>query len=143
MRNIQEQLLLTKNDYETIVAYLKNSFGTATFNRQDAEELGAELKKVTVVRKEELPSDVVRLNSVVTIRDEKAKKTMQVMLVTPDKADIKEKKISVLSPVGTALLGYRKGMKVRWQVPAGKKTFTILDVNDGFPESLSSLKTAL
>jgi regulator of nucleoside diphosphate kinase len=50
------------------------------------------------------------------------------MLVAPDKADIKEKRISVMSPIGTALIGFRKGQKVKWQVPAGKKTFTILEV---------------
>ena len=53
---------------------------------------------------------------------------MELMLVTPDKADIKEKRISVMAPIGTALIGFRKGQKVKWQVPAGKKTFTILEV---------------
>lgn len=133
MQAIKEQLLLTKNDYETIMTYVKNGTAAATFNRQDAEELAMELRKAKVVSKEDLPADVVRLNSLVTIRDEKIRKIMQVKLVTPDKADIKERKISVLSPVGTALIGYRQGAKVKWQVPAGKKTFTILDVSNAFP----------
>jgi len=132
MDNVREQLLLTKTDYETIRLYLKQNFRVASFNRQDAEELEGELKKARVVNQEELPQDVVRLNSAVTIKDEEMKKVMQVRLVTPDKADIKQRKISILSPVGTALIGYRKGMKVRWQVPAGKKTFIILDVDNSF-----------
>ena len=132
MQTVKEQLLLTKDDYETIIAHLKSSTGVATFNRQDAEELGAELRKAKLVSREELPADVVRLNSTVTIRDEIIKKVLQVKLVIPGKADIKQRMISVLSPVGTALIGYRKGMEVSWEVPAGKKTFTILEVNNSF-----------
>jgi regulator of nucleoside diphosphate kinase len=130
MQMVKEQLLLTKNDYETIMLYVKRGIAVANFNRHDADELAMELKKAKLVSKEELPADVVQLNSMVTIRDEKIKKVMQVKLVTPDKAAIKERKISVLSPVGIALIGYRKGAKISWQVPAGKKTFTILEVSN-------------
>ena len=55
------------------------------------------------------------------------------MLVTPDKADIKQRRISVMAPIGTALIGFRQGEKVKWQVPAGKKTFTIMEVINDFP----------
>jgi regulator of nucleoside diphosphate kinase len=130
MQLVKEQLLLTKNDYETIMLYVKRGIAVANFNQHDADELAMELKKAKLVSKEELPADVVQLNSVVTIRDEKIKKVMQVRLVTPDKAAIKERKISVLSPVGIALIGYRKGAKISWQVPAGRKTFTILEVSN-------------
>lgn len=133
MQAVKEQLLLTKNDYEVIMTYLKNGIAIANFNRHDADELASELRKAKLVANEELPEDVVRLNSLVTIRDEKIKKVMQLRLVTPDKADIKERKISVLSPVGTALIGYRKGNRVSWQVPAGEKTFTILEVSNTIP----------
>lgn len=133
MQSVKEQLLLTKADYDTIMAYLKNGMTVATFNRHDAEELEMELKKAKVVGKEELPVDVVQLNSVVTIRDEKTTRVMIIKLVTPDKANIRERKISVLSPVGTALIGYRQGAKVSWQVPAGTKIFTILEVSNAVP----------
>jgi regulator of nucleoside diphosphate kinase len=55
---------------------------------------------------------------------------MELMIVLPDKADIKERKISILSTIGTALIRFRQGKNIRWQVPSGKKTFTILDVNN-------------
>lgn len=128
MQKLNAKLVVAKNDYELIMLNLKSSTGKMTYSRQDAAELEAELQKATLVSPEELPGDVVRLNSQVTIKDEKANKIMKLMVVTPEKADIKQKKISILSPVGTALLGYKKGRKVSWQVPAGKKTFTILDV---------------
>jgi regulator of nucleoside diphosphate kinase len=107
---------------------LKSSNGKAMFDRHDAKELEAELKRATLVNNEDLPLDVVRLNSRVTIKEEKANTIMELMVVTPEKADIKQRKISILSPIGTALIGYKKGRKISWQVPAGKKIFTILDV---------------
>ena len=132
MQKIKEKLVLSKNDYEIIMANIKNHQGRNSFNRQNADELKGELKKAKLVLKDEVPGDVVRLNSHVTIRDEKENKLIEITVVTPEKADIKLRKISVLSPIGTALIGYRKGDRVMWKVPAGKKTFTILEVNNGF-----------
>ena len=131
MRN-EKQLVITTNDYEIIMANLKYFSGKNTFNQHDAEELESELKKAKLVMKEEVPKDVVQLNSHVTIKDDKQKKVMQVTIVTPEKVDIKERKISIMSPIGRALIGYRKGNKVKWKVPAGLKTFTILEVSNAF-----------
>lgn len=55
---------------------------------------------------------------------------LDLTLVTPDKADIKERKISVLAPIGTALLGLKKGTTIIWEVPAGKKELTVVEVNN-------------
>lgn len=128
MQKTAIQLKLTKSDYEIILLSLKSNKWKMTCNQHDAEELEAELKKAKVVEDDELPDDVVRLNSYVTIKDEKANKMMELMVVTPEKADIKQRKISIMSPLGVALIGYPKGEQVSWQVPAGRKTFTILDV---------------
>lgn len=121
-------MILTRNDYDIIMANLKNGVAGATFNRQNAEELEAELKKAKLVNSEDMPADVVRLNSRVTVKEENTDKLIHLTVVTPEKADIKQRKISILSPIGTALIGYRKGSSISWEVPAGRKTFTILDV---------------
>ncbi len=60
---------------------------------------------------------------------------MELVIVTPDKANIKEKKISIMAPIGTALIGFRKGQKVKWKVPSGDKTFTILEVKNDYERS--------
>ena len=112
------------------MTYLKQGLARDKFGRQEVEDLEAELKKATLVTTEELSPDIVRLNSTVTIKAEKDPKVMEVTVVVPEKADIKQRKISIMSPIGTALLGFRKGEKVRWKVPAGKKTFTILEVKN-------------
>jgi len=130
MQKITNRLVIAKDDYEIIMSYIKRGARTITFNRQDAEGLEGELRKAKLVNKEKLPADLVRLNSKVIIKDEKENKMIELTVVTPEKANIKQKHISIMSPIGTALIGFRKGQQVKWKVPAGKKTFTIMDVQN-------------
>ena len=138
MHKQREQLLVTKDDHAVIMGHIKSGLHRSTFNHQEAEALQAELKKALIVERDQLPEDVVCLNSTVTVNDEMAKRTIEITLVTPEKADIKRNKISILSPIGTALLGFRKGAKVAWKVPAGLKTFSILDVQN-LPQPVKAL----
>jgi regulator of nucleoside diphosphate kinase len=128
MQNMNKQLVLRNDDYNLLISYLNGGRRRTAFDRRNAEDLHAELKKAKLVNKDDFPPDVVRLNSTVRVKAEDIDEIMEFMLVTPDKADIKEKRISVMAPIGTALIGFRKGQKVKWQVPAGKMTFTILEV---------------
>ena len=139
MKKINNQLVVMKDDYNLLKTYLNNRSGKTTFDRQNAEDLLAELKKAKLVSKDEFPANVVRLNSTVRIKPEDKDYVMELTIVTPDKADIKERKISIMSPIGTALIGFRQGRNVKWQVPSGKKTFTILEVNNG-KEGQESIK---
>jgi regulator of nucleoside diphosphate kinase len=124
----KNSLVLRKDDYEKIQSYLKNGHHKNSFDRKNAGELLLELKKAKLVSPDKFPDDVVRLNSKIKVKDDKNDKIMELILVTPDKADIKERKISVMAPIGTALIGFRQGQKVKWDVPSGKKTFTIMEV---------------
>lgn len=128
MRKQEKGLVLRQDDYEILVTYLRNGAYRNMLDKQNAEELQAELKKAKLVSKEKFPADVVRLNSKVKIKDDKQEKIMELMLVVPEKADIKSRKISVMAPIGTALIGFRQGQQVAWNVPAGRKTFTIMEV---------------
>jgi regulator of nucleoside diphosphate kinase len=130
MQQVKSRLMLSQEDHDIILSYLKRGWNTNTFNRQDAEELESEIKNAKIVKKEKLPEDVVRLDSIVVIREEDDSKMLEIKLVTPARADIKNRKISIMSPIGTALIGFRKGDKVSWKVPAGRKTFTILEVKN-------------
>lgn len=128
MKKTNNRLILLIDDYKLLNSYLNGRYGKTAFDRRNAEELQMELKKAKLVNKDDFPEDVVRLNSRVSIRAEGDEEQMELMLVTPDKADIKEKKISIMAPIGTALIGFRQGQLVKWQVPAGQKTFTIVKV---------------
>lgn len=134
MQKLNNRLILLRDDYKLLISYLNGTHGKTAFDRRNAEELHSELKKAKLVSKEAFPTDVVRLNSTVRIKAEGKDEIMELTLVTPDKADIKERKISIMAPIGTALIGFRQGQKIKWQVPAGKKTFTILDVTNDFQQ---------
>jgi regulator of nucleoside diphosphate kinase len=71
---------------------------------------------------------VVRLNSRVVVKEGNKDSLIEFIIVVPEKADIKERRISVFAPIGTALIGFREGEEVRWDVPSGSKTFTIMKV---------------
>ena len=133
MKKTNNRLVLLDDDYKLLISYLNGGHGKTAFDRRNAEDLRIELKKAKLVNKKDFPHDIVRLNSKVRIKAEDNDKVMELMLVTPDKADIKQKWISVMAPIGTALIGFRQGEKVKWQVPAGKKTFTIMEVINDFP----------
>lgn len=128
MKKLKDKLVLLADDYKLLLSYLNGGNRRTAFDRRNAEDLQGELKKAKLVTKDEFPPDVVRINSTVRIKTEGKDEIMELMLVTPDKANIKERRISVMAPIGTALIGFRKGQRVKWQVPSGKKTFTILDV---------------
>lgn len=128
MKRIRKELVMLADDHKLLISYLNGRKGKTAFDRQNAEDLRAELKKAKLVKRDELPLDVVRINSTVKIKAEEKEEIMEFMLVTPDKADIKDKKISIMAPIGTALIGFRKGQQVKWRVPAGQKTFTIVEV---------------
>jgi regulator of nucleoside diphosphate kinase len=128
MKPAHETPIIKQDDFNTIMNYLKTGETRTLFNKHDVEDLRNEMQRATVLPQEQLfPADVVGLNSRVSIKDEQGK-VFELVVVTPKMADIKTKKISVMSPIGRALIGYRKGQTIKWKVPAGEKTFTILDV---------------
>ncbi|HWH62741.1 MAG TPA: GreA/GreB family elongation factor [Ginsengibacter sp.] len=137
MKKIKNKLVIRKDDYSLLISYLNNARRQSTFDRRNAEELTAELKKATLVNKNNFPSDVVGLNSKVRIKAEGKSEEMELMIVTPDRANIKEKKISIMAPIGTALIGFRQGQKVKWKVPSGNKMFTILEVSNDYERSIA------
>jgi len=80
-------------------------------------ELNREIEKAKVVDIKQLPGDVITMNSKILIQ--LGENEEEVTLVYPQEADLIENKISVLSPIGTAILGYREGDTVEWTVPSG------------------------
>lgn len=123
-------VILLKNDYDILNGYVKNLQGMQVNEKENFGKLYQELKKAKVVTAEDFPGDVVRLDSSVVIRDMKTRRDMTITIVLPQKADIKQRKVSVLAPIGTALIGFRKGQTVSWEVPSGKKDFKIMEVNN-------------
>lgn len=130
MENKKNKLVLLKTDYYILLSYSKDSRNFRSFDQKNATELLDELKKGEVIDQQDFPPDAVRINSRVKIEDCLTRKILSLMLVLPEKADLRAGRVSVMAPIGVALLGYRKGQEVCWQVPAGRKDFKIVEVQN-------------
>ncbi|HWQ92965.1 MAG TPA: nucleoside diphosphate kinase regulator [Clostridia bacterium] len=97
-------------------------------SRDDIKTLQQELDRAQVVAPLEVPSNVVTMNSKARIRDIESQEDMVYTLVFPDQADIEQGKISVLAPIGTAMLGQRVGEEFEWEVPAGPVRLRVEEV---------------
>lgn len=86
-----------------------------------SEALLAELARAKVVAPGEIPNDVVTMNSTARVEDELSGKSHELTLVYPRDADGSPDKVSVLAPVGSAMLGLRVGQSIQWQVPGGRE----------------------
>lgn len=83
------------------------------------EDLQTELDRAKIVKPEEIPPDVVTMNSTVLFRIEPSNKEFSLTLVYPNDYDLSADKISILAPVGSALLGLREGDTISWPKPGG------------------------
>ena len=92
--------------------------------------LSYELERAIIVRKDAFPSHAIRLNSYVSVMDVKTNRIVAFTIVMPEQADMKQKKISILTPMATALIGFRKEEEVKWKFPGGLKKIKILDVKN-------------
>ena len=92
------------------------------------EKLEGELNRGKVVKSKEIPTDVITMNSKVRLKDLDTREEMIYWLVFPDDANPDQNKISILAPIGTALIGYRVGDVIEWKVPAGLRKLKVLEV---------------
>jgi len=98
------------------------------YERADAyslELLQQELDRAILCEAGELPDDVVTVNSQVLVTDLESNKKVEYTIVFPRDANYEESRIPVLAPIGTALLGYKKGDEVEWPTPGGVRCFRI------------------
>ena len=109
----KRQLYMTKHDMDRLDYLLIGLAGQAT-DTEALEALHSELDQARLVRSEAVPPDVVTMNSKVRIRDLDTGQERVGTLVFPEDADAAADKVSVLDPVGTALLGYQVGDEIRW-----------------------------
>lgn len=116
-----DTIYITKADYDKLIDLLKNKYP-----REDADlVLLSELTRARIVRSEEIPEDIITMNTQVDLIDTETGSGMRLWLVFPKDANLSEGKISVLSPVGCALLGTRVGDDVELRTPAGVKVLKV------------------
>ena len=109
---------------------LKEQLRKRKLSKYNEDKLTLELKNAIQVLKRELPHDVVTVDRAVRVQELSSGEETTYRLVAPDKAKRKNNTISILSPIGVAMLGYRQGAQVRWEMPDGIKEYRIVEVND-------------
>ena len=117
-------LLISKSDFDLLQLHLTRSGSNLSdFNKT---RLSEELKSAKVVQDKDLPENVASLNSYVGIRNIETGQSFEFQLVLPGEANFKDHKVSVFAPIGVALLGYKIGSEIQWEMPDGLKTFEII-----------------
>ena len=111
-------ILLSRLDCERLEALLEAP-GTADL---DTSALEAELARAQILEPAQMPSDVITMNSTARFRDETSGEERELTLVYPRDADGSPDKVSILAPVGSALLGLRAGQSIEWTLPGGRST---------------------
>ncbi|MBY6262818.1 nucleoside diphosphate kinase regulator [Azospirillum sp. 412522] len=103
--------------------------------------LSAELTRAVVVGAGEIAPTVVTMGARVTFRDERTRQQRTVTLVYPQEADIAAGQVSVLTPIGAALIGVAEGQSITWYTRQGEaKTLSVLQV--GHPVQEAGAATA-
>lgn len=113
------KIVITQSDYEHLGELLSSKFTQAMGPSGYLAGLEAELERAEVVDPERVPRNAVTMNSTVKLRDLDTNEVETYTLVFPEQADIANNKLSVLAPVGTAILGQCVGDVLRWRVPGG------------------------
>jgi regulator of nucleoside diphosphate kinase len=94
-----------------------------------AKQLLDEIERARVLPSDEMPADVVSIGSEVTYRDEDTGRVETICIVLPHDASIDQRRVSVLAPIGAALIGLSVGQRIEWQVaPQRVRRLEVLEV---------------
>jgi regulator of nucleoside diphosphate kinase len=121
-------IIMSDEDHRRLAALIESARYDASQSEDDLTALEGELKRARVVPRSRVPSEVITMNSVVRLRDLDTEELEEYELVYPADADVAHNRISVLAPVGTAILGYRLGDVIEWLVPAGPRRLRVAEV---------------
>lgn len=121
-------LILEKREYVYLKRLLNISgYADSTSIQGSLIRFSEELKQAKIVDEENMPHDIIRFNSSVTVSTDKGwQRSLQIVI--PANRDIKQNKISLLSPMGIALFGYSTDDIIEWDLPNGKQKIRIVAV---------------
>ena len=123
------RLVISAKERELIMAWIIGSTPADVSIRDSLDKLYTELEQAEIRAEYELPKDVVRVNSIVTIQSPSGRKE-GLQVVMPLEADLKANKLSVFTVMGSALVGYREGTTINWKLPKGEETIYLEKVDN-------------
>ena len=125
------RIFITREDVEKLRHLIEISGGMRSKDRGSIEALEDELDRAEIVDANGIPPNVVTMNSKVRLKDLDTGEEKVYRLVFPNRSLQGEDALSVLAPIGTALLGYTAGDVIEWRVPKGIRRLQVLEVGDG------------
>lgn len=123
-----DNLKIGRDEYNLLMRSIFFSIndGDKTY-KASLDKLRAKLKLAKIVKNHNMPDDIIRFNSFITIYTSyNVERCYQI--VAAEKSDIHQNKISILSPMALALFGYAKNDEISWEFPSGMSTIKIIDV---------------
>ncbi len=121
----ERKIYINRYDLERLRALIETSSASEA---PYLEKLENELKQATVVEPREVPGDIVTMNSIVRVKDVNTGEEHALILVFPGKEGMNGKAVSILSPMGIALIGYREGDILTWDLPTGTVKIQIEEI---------------
>jgi len=121
-------IYITQHDLQRLKKLLNDLSKESNHQDFSVQELKDEMNRALVVSPKEVPENVITMNSRVLMRDVESGNDMTLWLVFPDKVDAVKNPVSILSPLGTAMIGYKVGDVFTWESPTGKKQIEVLDI---------------
>ena len=125
---MKENIVITESNYTHLCGLVNNEKISKTTDLKNLDFLGSEIKRAHRVVPEKIAHDCITMNSRIEIADMDTGQLMTVTLVYPRDADFRKGNISVLSPLGAALLGYHVGSIISFEVPKGTKRMQVRNI---------------
>lgn len=114
---MSRKIYITETDKQKLQKMIDDAILNDIKNKEYMKSLNAELNRAEVVSAEQLPQGVITMNARILLLLDGFEE--EISLVYPHEASVSNNMISVLSPVGTAILGYSEGDLIEWKVPSG------------------------
>ena len=121
----QNHLLITDADANQLRMLVEGADLRNEHDRVQLDVLEEEIERARIVPQAQIPPDVVTMRSRVRIVDMRTGEQLVYQIVYPHEANYAAQKISILAPIGMALLGYSAGTEIEWQVPSGSRRLRI------------------
>jgi regulator of nucleoside diphosphate kinase len=124
----RRSIYITRQDANRLQEWLRISRRRHEKDRENLDVLERELERAHLIEPDAVPGDVVTMHSQVRLMDPATRQELQCTLVFPEDAVARHERVSVLAPLGAAILGCRAGDEIRFQVPGGARTVRVLQV---------------
>lgn len=121
-------IYVTEQDHERLSALIESNRERNAADMEYLPTLEEELDRAEIVDPKEIPADVITMRSQVRLRDLVSGEANIYSLVFPTEANVSEGKISILAPIGTAILGHKQGATIEWPVPSGLRRIKVDEV---------------